>query len=307
MKEEEPVDKYFARTLTIVNKMRVYGGKLDDVDVIEKILQSMSSKCAYVVSSIEESKNINTMSIDELQSSLLVHEQRMAPPPIKEQALKVTTQFDSFSGNGFDRGHGRDRGHGQNMSSNGRGSVSDNDQYSTYDSTFDKSQIEYYHCHKYGHYKSECGTNLYSDKGEREKSNFTKQKEEETLLMAYHVQEKSHSNKWYLDFGYSNHMCGNKSLFSDLDESYKDSVKLGNNSSISIMRKDTVKFKESGKKIKILRTDHGGEFNSNEFTSFCAMNGIRRQLTAAYTPQQNGVSERKNHTILKIVRCMLAT
>jgi transposase InsO family protein len=48
--------------------------------------------------------------------------------------------------------------------------------------------------------------------------------------------------------------------------------------------------KESGEYITSLRTDRGGEFTSNEFEEFCKVQGISRQLTAAYTPQQNGVS-----------------
>ena len=52
--------------------------------------------------------------------------------------------------------------------------------------------------------------------------------------------------------------------------------------------------KESGNFICCLRTDRGGEFTSLEFNQFCSANGIARQLTAAYTPQQNGVVERKN-------------
>lgn len=63
--------------------------------------------------------------------------------------------------------------------------------------------------------------------------------------------------------------------------------------------------KESGVSLNGLRTDRGGEFNSNEFTNFCAKHGIRRQLTVAYIPQQNGVAERKNRTIMNMVRCML--
>ena len=54
-----------------------------------------------------------------------------------------------------------------------------------------------------------------------------------------------------------------------------------------------------------LRTDRGGEFNSKEFIEFCKTQGIRRKLTTAYTPQQNGVAERKNRTILNMVRCLL--
>lgn len=90
--------------------MCIYGGQLDDVVVIKKIMWSMSSKFAYVVYSIEESKDINTFSIDELQSSLLIHDQRKAPPPINEQALKVSTQFNSSTGNRSDRGYGRGLG-----------------------------------------------------------------------------------------------------------------------------------------------------------------------------------------------------
>jgi transposase InsO family protein len=62
---------------------------------------------------------------------------------------------------------------------------------------------------------------------------------------------------------------------------------------------------ESGCMIKCLRTDRGGEYTSNEFSDFCNIHGIKRQLTTAYTPQQNGVSERKNRTLLNIVRSML--
>jgi transposase InsO family protein len=63
--------------------------------------------------------------------------------------------------------------------------------------------------------------------------------------------------------------------------------------------------KETSMNIQGLRTDRGGEFISLEFTDFCRTHGIRRQLTASYTPQQNGVAERKNRTIMNMVRSML--
>ncbi|KAK9931773.1 hypothetical protein M0R45_019037 [Rubus argutus] len=64
--------------------------------------------------------------------------------------------------------------------------------------------------------------------------------------------------------------------------------------------------KETGLSIKCLRTDRGGEFTSGEFNDFCRKNGIKRQFTTAYTPQQNGVTERKNRTVMNMVRCMLS-
>ncbi|GJX08294.1 zinc finger, CCHC-type containing protein [Tanacetum coccineum] len=57
--------------------------------------------------------------------------------------------------------------------------------------------------------------------------------------------------------------------------------------------------------LRIFRTDRGGEFTSNEFMQYCKENGIARQLTAPYSPQQNGVVERRNRTIMSTTRCMM--
>lgn len=63
---------------------------------------------------------------------------------------------------------------------------------------------------------------------------------------------------------------------------------------------------ETGKSIKCLRTDRGGEYTSREFSDYCKEEGIRRQLTTAYTPQQNGIAERKNRTVMNMVRSLLS-
>lgn len=46
-----------------------------------------------------------------------------------------------------------------------------------------------------------------------------------------------------------------------------------------------------------LRSDNGGEYVNNKFTNFCTEHGIQLQHTIPYTPQKNGVAERKNHTL----------
>lgn len=63
--------------------------------------------------------------------------------------------------------------------------------------------------------------------------------------------------------------------------------------------------KEIGLPIKVLRTDRGGEYISQDFANFCENHGIKRRLTAAYSPQQNRVCERKNRTIMNMVRSLL--
>ena len=64
--------------------------------------------------------------------------------------------------------------------------------------------------------------------------------------------------------------------------------------------------KQTGKVIKTLRSDRGGEYMSGEFDDFLKEEGIASQLTAPGTPQQNGVSERRNRTLMEMVRSMMS-
>ncbi|CAL8081578.1 unnamed protein product [Prunus armeniaca] len=99
MKEGESVTNYFERTLTIANKIRINGEQMEDVIIVKKILRLMTSKFACVVCSIEESKDVTKLSIDELQSSLLAHEQRIISQVVEEKLLKVSLGDDNSRGN----------------------------------------------------------------------------------------------------------------------------------------------------------------------------------------------------------------
>ncbi|GJW98685.1 retrovirus-related pol polyprotein from transposon TNT 1-94, partial [Tanacetum coccineum] len=59
-----------------------------------------------------------------------------------------------------------------------------------------------------------------------------------------------------------------------------------------------------GQKIKVVRSDRGGEYVS-PFAELCAKHGIRHEFTAPYSPQQNGIAERKNRTLKEMVNAML--
>jgi hypothetical protein len=154
MKNAESVNDYFGRTLTIANKMRIHGEQMNDLVIIEKILRSMTSKYDYVVCSIEESNDLDTMSIDELQSSLLVHEQRISRHMNDEQALQITHGFQQ-GGRGGGRGTYRGRGRG-------RGRFG-----------FDKSILECYYCHELGHFQWEC-----PKRDKEQKANYAETKDE---------------------------------------------------------------------------------------------------------------------------------
>ncbi|KAL0272978.1 UNVERIFIED_CONTAM: hypothetical protein PYX00_005765 [Menopon gallinae] len=59
------------------------------------------------------------------------------------------------------------------------------------------------------------------------------------------------------------------------------------------------------RKIKFLQSDNGTEYVNNEFDKYLKENGIQRRLSISYSPQQNGISERKNRTLLDMARCLL--
>ncbi|KAG6389166.1 hypothetical protein SASPL_150625 [Salvia splendens] len=63
---------------------------------------------------------------------------------------------------------------------------------------------------------------------------------------------------------------------------------------------------QMGRKIKVLRSDNGGEYKSDHFQDVCQECGIVRNFTVRNTPQQNGVSEHMNRTLVEKVRCMLS-
>jgi transposase InsO family protein len=59
--------------------------------------------------------------------------------------------------------------------------------------------------------------------------------------------------------------------------------------------------------MKRFRSDRGGEYFSNEFDLFCVEHGIIHERTPPYSPQSDGVAERKNHTLTDLVNSMLVT
>ena len=254
MKTGETITAYFARVMTVANKMRVYGEAMTDVTICEKIIRSLTDKFNYIVCSIEESRNLDTITIDELQSSLTIHEQKFHKSSGLEQALKVTTD-NTWSSSGRGRGHYRGRGRGKGGSA------------------FNRATVECYKCHNLGHFQYECPrwnkeanyveasaeTNMllmaYTETHEADQVEdmllitYTELSEAEQvqvddmLLMAYtESAETEQIEAWFLDSGCSNHMCGSRGMFINLDESFVHSVKLGNNSKMNVIGKGSIKL-----------------------------------------------------------------
>ncbi|KAL4017193.1 hypothetical protein IC575_024869 [Cucumis melo] len=245
MKESESVSDYTSRLLAVVNEMKRFDETISDEQVVEKILRSLNEKFNFIVVAIEESKDLSTMSIDQLMGSLQAHEEKLLKKnkQMTEQRfqskLKLKDKEDSLEKGNRGRGRDGNRGRGDfkdrcqgsydqrkfdesnsnSNSSRGRGRQHysrSSGERSNNDRRYDKRQVEYYNFHKFGHYSWE-----YRNKVE-ENANYVEKDEESgdsSLFLACKGAETCENSAWYLDSGASNHMCGSKSMFVKLDKS----------------------------------------------------------------------------------------
>lgn len=104
-----------------------------------------------------------------------------------------------------------------------------------------------------GHYSSECS---YGASNYHEKANFVKNKNEESIsLLAYKGDQNKEVKSWYLDTGASNHICGDKDMFVELNELITRNVTFDDSSRTLLKRKGKI----------LIRLKNGHELISNVF------------------------------------------
>jgi transposase InsO family protein len=82
-------------------------------------------------------------------------------------------------------------------------------------------------------------------------------------------------------------------------------LKLKDEAAVALKRFQAEVQTEARRKLRKLRTDHGGEFTSNALDAHFADTDVKRHLTTPYSPQQNGIVERRNQMVVGMARCML--
>ncbi|GJV41769.1 putative ribonuclease H-like domain-containing protein [Tanacetum coccineum] len=159
--------------------------------------------------------------------------------------------------------------------------------------------------------------------------------------LIYYLMGRNPQNGFYvqdqgvIDSGCSRHMTGNMSYLTDYEEIDGGYVAFGGNPkggkiTRKVAKNDYSRFtwvfflatkdETSGilksfitgienlvdHKVKVIRCDNGTELKNKELNQFCEIKGILRQYSVARTPQQNGVAERRNRTLIEAARTMLA-
>ena len=99
--------------------------------------------------------------------------------------------------------------------------------------------MECYNCHKRGHYANECRSKGDNHAGNcaQEDNNHIQDEEDHAVLMATTLNETPNNQPWYLYIGCTNHMCGQKELFADLDDSFHTKVKFGDDRFVPVTGK----------------------------------------------------------------------
>nr|GEZ12534.1 retrovirus-related Pol polyprotein from transposon TNT 1-94 [Tanacetum cinerariifolium] len=294
MEYSETILNYFTRVLTISNEIKRNGESLSDTRVIENILRSLQPRFDYIVVAIEESKDIESMTIDQLMGSLQAHEEKLKKRRRKEPLEQALYSKFSFKEREMSFLHGKEQGRG------------------------------------YGHFHSRGGFRGQRRGRGREDVN----KEDENQWSQYRRGRRRGFQSQRRDFAASNYMTGEEDLFVEMEKG-KGNVTFGDESKAPVKGKGKILIRDHSwlwhmrkharslfpkeatsrakEPLQLILTDLCGlitppSHGKNLYFMLFIDDYSRktwRFLTAPYSSQQNGVVERKNRTILNMVRSML--
>nr|GEW25637.1 zf-CCHC domain-containing protein/UBN2 domain-containing protein [Tanacetum cinerariifolium] len=328
---DESMDSAFARFNTIITSLKALDEGYSSKNYVRKFLRAVHPKWRAKVTAIEESKDLTSLSLDELIENLKVHEiiikndSKMVKENIERKFIALKAKKESSDEecsifNSEDKEYAmavryfkkffKRRGRFMRQPRNDK-------------KTFKRNRDD-----KNG---------SWSDSGEEDDEKV----KDETCLVAHASSEIClefilKHDEWIKDSGCSKHMTGNRKLFSTYKAYNGDHVIFGSNLRGNIIGKGTISndslkidnvehsyggnrytlviVDEYSRKIQnqlgclivSIRTDHGREFdNEVQFGEFCNANGITHNFSAPRTPQLNGVVERKNKTLYEMSRTML--
>ncbi|XP_039135714.1 uncharacterized protein LOC120273134 [Dioscorea cayenensis subsp. rotundata] len=200
MEDNESVQSYWARVVTIVNQVRGLGHKLSEAEVVSKVLRSLAPKFDYVAVAMEESRDLSTLTLDELCGSLQAHEFRVNRLSGKANEKALFVKGDTSSSQTKEKGSSTSSTGWSPTRGRGRGP------------------------------SVERGVSP-----ERKELTGSRGTEIMNVLKASVDDVPTTNSIWLVDSGCSSHMTGQRSMFTSLDESQKITVRLGDDKEMKEM------------------------------------------------------------------------
>ncbi|RVW16789.1 hypothetical protein CK203_076464 [Vitis vinifera] len=233
MRESDAVKDYAAQLLSIADKVRLLGKEFSNEKIVQKILVTLPEKYEVTISSLENSKDLSTISLTELLHSLEAVEQR-----------RLMRQGDTAEG-AFQARMQKNAGH-KNGKVNNNKSCGNNQKNGVFPPCP--------HCKKTNHSPQKCWwrpdvkCNKCGKQGHVERICKNQQQEETNAVVDYCQEEqlfaatcfanKNTSKSWLVDSGCTNHMTNNQDLFRELDRTTISKVRIGNGNVGQLVEKE---------------------------------------------------------------------
>ncbi|KAM1079184.1 hypothetical protein ACFX2B_013776 [Malus domestica] len=253
MREDEPLKDYFSRLFDVVTQMKIYGEELPNERIVQKLLISLTKPYDSIVSVIEETKDTDTLNVQDVMASLRAFDQRLErhADSATEKAFQSLNIGSSSHSNQHQNKPRKDwkgknkrwegKPNGEHKYNSGNNSGSKTKPLCKYcDKThfgecWFKGKPKCHKCFRFGHLQKDCRSNT------TQKVNIANQVEEETnVFCAFSASVEKDNEVWYIDSGCSNHMTAHESLLTDIDTAFTGKVKMGNGNIVKATGKGTL-------------------------------------------------------------------
>ncbi|XP_050111879.1 uncharacterized protein LOC126590470 [Malus sylvestris] len=241
------------RLFDVVNKMKTYGEELPNERIVQKLLISLTKPYDSIVSVIEETKDTETLSVQDVMASLRAFDQRLErhadfAPEKAFQSLNVGSGNQASASNQKPQWKGKNKkwegkgfhnfrpnqGSNINVGSRTKQQCKHCDKFHLGECWF-KDQPRCHKCNRFEHIMKDCRSKFV-----QEVNSANQVEEEANVLCAFSAKVEKNNEVWYIDSGCSNHMTAHESLLIDIDTNFIGKVKMGDGNIVKATGRGTL-------------------------------------------------------------------